>query len=91
MALGLPVVAADCPSGPSDLVRHEIDGLLVPAGDPRALAAAMVRLLDDDALARSLADRAIQVRERFSLDAALGAWQQLFDELGLPHDRERPP
>jgi glycosyltransferase involved in cell wall biosynthesis len=45
------VVASDV-GGIADIVSHEETGLLVPPGDSDALAAAIVRLLDEPALAR---------------------------------------
>lgn len=46
MALGIPVVAADCPSGPNELLPGAGVGELVPMGEPAIMAAAMQRLLD---------------------------------------------
>jgi glycogen(starch) synthase len=56
MSLGVPVVATDRSSG--ELIRDGRDGLLVPAEDPAALAAAILRLLREPALARRLAAQA---------------------------------
>jgi len=53
MAAGLPVVASDIP-GYREVVRGDIDGLLVPPEDPVALAAAVRRVLADPALADRL-------------------------------------
>lgn len=45
LACGVPVVATDCPSGPSEILPGVPHGRLVPVGDPAALAAAMDALL----------------------------------------------
>src|SRR5687768_10914083 len=55
MAAGLPVVATDIP-GYREGVRNGIEGVLVPPRDPKALADAIRELLEDDALAKRLAD-----------------------------------
>lgn len=71
MACGLPVVAADAPGVP-DLLEggEDAGGLLVPRGDPARFAAALGRLLDDEALCRALGVRArARVAEEFALDA----------------------
>lgn len=49
MAAGIPVVSSDV-GGMSESVRHEVCGLLVPPRDPDALAASIVRLINDAAL-----------------------------------------
>ena len=46
MALGVPVVATDCPSGPAEILDRGRYGPLVPVGDPAALAVAMSATLD---------------------------------------------
>ena len=39
MALGIPVIATDCPcGGPAALIEQGVNGLLVPVGDAFALA-----------------------------------------------------
>jgi glycogen(starch) synthase len=55
-AMGLPVIATSA-GGTPEAVEHESDGLLVPPADPAALAAAMLRLHRDPALAVRLAER----------------------------------
>lgn len=47
LACGTPVVAADCPSGPAEILDGGRVGPLVPVGDPEALCAAIERTLDE--------------------------------------------
>jgi len=48
LALGVPVVATDCPTGPAELLDGGRYGLLVPPAAPEKLAAALLRVLEDD-------------------------------------------
>ncbi len=81
MAAGLPVVAADCPSGPADIVTDGVNGLLVPPEDPRALAAALERLLREEALRAQLAGRAREVATRYAPSGVLASWDSLLNEV----------
>ena len=47
LALGVPVVATNCPSGPCEILKDGAIGRLVPVGDPDALAEAMLATLSD--------------------------------------------
>jgi len=78
MQCGLPVAAFDCPSGPGEIVRHEQTGLLVPAGDADALAAAITRLANDAGLRQRLGSAAAaDVASRFSLQQIASMWEAL--------------
>ena len=80
-AAGLPVVAA-AHGGLPEIVEDGRTGLLVPPGDPRALARALARLLGDPALGRRLgAAAAADVRERFAPERLGAAVQSVYDEL----------
>jgi glycosyltransferase involved in cell wall biosynthesis len=88
MAAGLPVVASSV-GGVPELVVEGKTGLLVPPGDPHALAAAIGRLLDDEALRRQLgAAGRIRASEHFDLATVRGAhldlYRALLADAGLP-------
>lgn len=55
MALGTPVLAADCPTGPRDILDNGNAGLLVPVGDVNAMSVALERIVTDASLRASLA------------------------------------
>lgn len=79
LCVGLPIVAADCPSGPGEVLEGGIYGTLFPTGDVEALAEALQNALQaptDTALLSAGMRRA----EAFSPDATIGAWQTLLQE-----------
>lgn len=78
---GIPAVSFDCDTGPRDIIRHGIDGLLVPAQDCAALIAALDRVIGDSDLRQRLGARAHEARERFSIEKIAGLWTELFSEL----------
>jgi glycosyltransferase involved in cell wall biosynthesis len=79
MATGRAVVATRVGGNPA-LVEDQVTGLLVPPGDPAALAKAIIRLIEEPALAAGLAARAQQrVRTEFGIDRMLARFQALYD------------
>ena len=76
MAYGCPVVSYDCDTGPRDIIRDGVDGLLVrPVGDVDALAGALDSLMSDEGPRREFGGQAVAVRQRFAEDRVLGLWQ----------------
>ncbi len=84
---GCPVVSYDLAYGPADIVDDGVNGLLVPAGDKAELARAIVRVLTDPALQRSMSDAAPGSIERFGEAAFVRRWGELYRTLaaGLPN------
>jgi glycosyltransferase involved in cell wall biosynthesis len=80
MSAGLPVVATAV-GGNKEIVENGTNGLLVPPGNPEALAAAILRVIRDPRLAKKLA-RAGQddMRTHFSFDRLIAELTQLYKE-----------
>jgi len=64
-----------------EFVEHGVSGIVVPQGDPRALASAMVTLLQDYQLCRALASNARQAARRLDVSVAGSALDAIYDEL----------
>lgn len=79
MASGLAVIAFDCDTGPREVIRDGIDGVLVrPVEDDEALAAHLSDLMAHPQRRRALACRAVDARDRFSTARVMAMWQHVF-------------
>lgn len=81
MTQGVPVVAFDCHTGPSDIITHGEDGLLVPPARPAELAQAMCELIADPGRRHRLGANAYASVARFTAPNMGRRWDRLFDEL----------
>jgi phosphatidylinositol alpha-mannosyltransferase len=79
MSAGVPVVASDIP-GYREVVRDEVDGLLVPPGDHEALAGAVRRVLLDPAQAARLRDAGRARAQAYSWDAVIELIEAAYQE-----------
>lgn len=80
MAAGKPVVSTSV-DGCREVLEDGVSGLLVPPGDPAALAAALDRAAADPALRAALGRRALEASRRYDVRACVDAMQALYDEL----------
>jgi glycosyltransferase involved in cell wall biosynthesis len=80
LAYGVPSVAVDCETGPRDILRSEVDGLLVPQNDHSALVAALDRMISNDKERASYSKRAIEVRDRFLTERVASLWEQIIEQ-----------
>lgn len=81
MAAGAPVVATDCPYGPGEILEGGRHGILVPPGDPEALAAALLRVLGDPALRERLRAAGAARASDFGAPAVAAEYGRLFDDV----------
>jgi phosphatidyl-myo-inositol alpha-mannosyltransferase len=80
MAAGTPAVASDVP-GYRSLSGHGDAVVLVPPGDPRALAAGLLRVLSDHRLAAHLRRRADDRVRRFSMDELALRYVEIYERV----------
>jgi glycosyltransferase involved in cell wall biosynthesis len=77
MALGVPVVVTDCPSGPAEIVENGKYGILVPSENADALAEALIRVLSDNKLRETLSDLSLKRAKDFDLETSLKQWEDV--------------
>ncbi|MBC8075798.1 MAG: glycosyltransferase, partial [Chloroflexales bacterium] len=80
MAMGLPVVAS-ATDGARSIVTHEVDGLLVPAGDVGALAEALSALARTPALRHALGERGRERAQHYDAALVAARYQQALEPL----------
>jgi glycosyltransferase involved in cell wall biosynthesis len=78
MACRCAAVSFDCPYGPGEIIDDGRNGLLLRHRDERALASALVRLMDNPSLRRSLALEAARVQETYDAQRIAKQWEELF-------------
>ena len=86
LAAGRPIVATDA-DGLLDVLTPERDALVVPRRDARALADAIIRLIDDPALRRRLAAAARETARDYDIATFVRRMERLYD---LLHRESRP-
>ena len=82
MALGLPIVATDCPcGGPRTIMTNEVDGLLISIKDEQALTDGINRLIEDPELAERLGAEARKIADRANGQAVFEQWRDYIEEI----------
>jgi poly(glycerol-phosphate) alpha-glucosyltransferase len=89
MARGCPVVAYDIAYGPSEMVEHDVSGLLVPAGDVDALADALIGLIGDAERIDRFSRAALAWAQAAGPSRALQSWAELFRTLPIDPESVR--
>ena len=79
-ACGLPVVSTNA-GGIPYIIENERTGLLVGINDHEALAAAAVRLFEEQGLAKRLAENARSEVERYSWPSVRESWLKTYEHL----------
>lgn len=80
MGAGLPIIVSDAVGAGHDLVDHDVNGLVVKAGDQETLTRALVDIADA-ATRQRMADAASAARESWALEQGAQKWLDLAEEL----------
>jgi glycosyltransferase involved in cell wall biosynthesis len=81
MAFGTPVVSTNCPAGPGEIIENMKNGILTPVGDKKALAAAILKILNNPGLTQKFSIEGKKRAQLFSVEESVRGYEKLFDEL----------
>lgn len=86
MALGLPVIATDCPpGGPRMVITPEENGLLIPVGDEDAMVESINRLIENPEFAEKLGRNAAKISEIAGEKGIFKEWERYLQEVYNRH------
>ena len=81
MASGCAVIAFDCPYGPSEIIIHEKNAILVENQNREKLAHAMQKLMDSEVLRDGLSQEAVKVKEDYALGKIVMQWEEVIEKV----------
>lgn len=78
MALGLPVIATDCPcGGPRSLIENGKNGMLVPVGDVSAMRDALRYLIENEDIRKKVGKNAKRILVTNDIEGILERWEEI--------------
>ena len=80
MACGVPVVAT-ASAGTRDIVSHQVDGMLVEAHAPAAVAESVIAVLESPVRRKEMARAARMSANRFAVAQVIAGYQQVLESL----------
>lgn len=81
MGLGLPCISFNCPTGPSNIIENNKNGLLIDYLDVDKLAKSMYELASDKKKQESLAKEAIKINNLLRLSTVMQKWDDVIKEI----------
>lgn len=79
LSWGVPAVSFDCPTGPSQIITHQVTGMLAPEGDEAALAEIILDLIRNEKKRNQYSISSINKATQFSPKAVYRFWNALFE------------
>ena len=79
LACGTPVISYDCPTGPSEIIQNENNGLLVENGNIDELTSAITRMHEDTVLYKTCKANTVKSVKHLSFDNIKNQWKKLIE------------
>lgn len=77
MAVGLPVIATNCPcGGPREVIQENINGILIPVNGELSMEKAINDLIENEDFAKQLGNNAKKIKNRLSPEIIVKQWEE---------------
>lgn len=80
-AMSLPIVAFDCPTGPSEIVVNDKNGFLVPTFDETLFAIKLDTLISNHELRCMMGIESFKISRQFTFDKIFNKWEKIINEI----------
>ena len=81
MAVGTPCVSTNCDFGPADLIENNVNGQLVPVGDYKAVAEAIIRYIEDKEFSEKVSVNSMKIKETNSIEKISERYYTFFEKI----------
>ncbi|WP_299520392.1 glycosyltransferase family 4 protein [Winogradskyella sp.] len=81
MSQGMACIAYDCVTGPSDIITHEVDGLLIPNQDHSEMQKGIETLINHEELRAGLGTNALKASKKYEISEIINVYEELFKVL----------
>jgi len=80
---GVPSISTNCPHGPSDLIKHSYNGILIEVDDQEKLEFELKRLMLDKELRDKLRNNALKLSKELDINLISSLWMKYINKLLL--------
>lgn len=82
MALGIPVIATDCPcGGPKFLINNNNNGILIDVGNKEQLKKAILKIIKDTEFSQKISHNAIEISQKLAPEKINKKWEDFIIEI----------
>ena len=76
-SVGIPVISFDCPTGPRNIIHHNVDGILVEYNNIDNFVNELIRFDSDEDLQKKLSNNSKENARKYSLELIMNQWNEL--------------
>lgn len=80
-AMGLPIIAFNCNTGPDEIIEDGLNGFLIEPFDITLFAQKLIELITNKSLREKFSKKSIEIAQKFQIDKIGNEWESLLNHL----------